>query len=81
MAREAGVHTPKVYKVDTSGDNFSEAYMISERLQGESGNEVVKDMTEQEKLEIYKKLGAEMKKLHSVHIPGFGRQRSGVEIS
>lgn len=76
-ARQAGVDTPHVLHVSGNAvDGF--ASMITERLTGESGNVVMKEISDEKKREVYTQLGAEMRKLHTVQLSGFGPlQRNG----
>jgi aminoglycoside phosphotransferase (APT) family kinase protein len=79
--RAVGVPTPQVLAVDTKPQDFPEAYMISRRLPGVTGNEAKKGLTEEQLLDVYRQLGHYYYLIHSIKAPGFGQlEQKGQEF-
>lgn len=69
-SREMGVPTPEVMAIDVSMSRFPEAFMITRRIKGVSGDTA---HSTEEGVALLKQLGHYLSLIHQVKLKGFGR--------
>lgn len=68
--RSVGVPTPEVISVDTSLNTFPEAYLLTKKIPGTSGDEM--KFTDEEVIDLMHQIGHYLHLIHSIQIDGFG---------
>lgn len=69
--RQLGVPTPRVLAVDTSTKEFAEAYMITEKLPGKSGEKI--ELAGAQREDLIRQVGHYLYLIHTVKPKGFGK--------
>jgi aminoglycoside phosphotransferase (APT) family kinase protein len=69
-AREAGVPTPLIHSLDTSGSRFPSSFLVMEKAAGDSLERLA--LPRADLHAALKELGSHMRALHEIEIPDFG---------